>query len=207
MSSTDAVSGRGDANERTDLEDKLGPLLDVFAPSLAGRAGSDNFAVAAGVLSLVRAGRTFLRGDRKRGLAQALGGLLLVGIALAKRRRERAGPEPSDVVDTGPDLERAVESGERETDHATGEEVVDTKSADIEESDTDAEVDSDVETGDVDQRDVAGTGTVEGEEVESDEAVGEQSAGETDEGAEQASGAIDGGVGELPAEETDEEAE
>lgn len=161
VSSTDTASETGDTGDRTGRDS----LAEQVAPSLGDHARSGNLAVASGVVSLVRGGRTLLRGDRKRGLAQALVGLLLVGLALAQRRR-KGGPEMSDVVDTGPDIESAVEPGERETDHATGESVVDTKSADIEESDTAPEVESDAARGDVDQRGVAGTDDL--ESVESD---------------------------------------
>lgn len=174
VSTTDAASGTGetDGTGRDSIAERFG---------IADHARSGNLAVASGVTSLVRAGRSLLRGDRKRGLAQALVGLLLVGVAVAQRRRG-GGTRMSDVVRSSPDIEGAVEPGERETDHATGESVVDTKSADIDrsdiaESDATPESETGAETGDVDQRDVVETGTVDAaEDDETAEADGTDAA-------------------------------
>lgn len=181
MSSSDAVSETLDQGSNG-VAQRAGSLAGSVAPRLARHAESGGLAAASGVVSLVRAGRTFLRGDRKRGLLQALAGLFWVGVALAQRRSGGAGggqggarTDVSEVADTSPDVEDAVEPGGHDTDHATGEDVVDTTDADIDEADTAPEVDEsgdvarDVADADVDQRDVAGGTDVE-DVAESDDA-------------------------------------
>ncbi|WP_435179581.1 hypothetical protein [Halorussus sp. AFM4] len=192
MSSSDAVSETLDQGSNG-VAQRVGSLAGTVAPKLAGHAESGNLAAASGVVSLVRAGRTFLRGDRKRGLLQALAGLFWVGVALAQRRSGGAGggsggsrPDASEVADTSPDVEDAVEPGGHETDHATGEDVVDTTDADIDEADTAPEVDesaevaADVADADVDQRDVAEGTDVEDVAESDDEAASETEAGATE---------------------------
>ena len=189
MSSTDAVSETLDETGSGTV-DRATSLFESLAPKLARHAESGNLAAASGAVSLVRAGRTFLKGNRKRGVAQALVGLFWVGVALAQRRSDGPGPhsgdELSEVVDTSPDVEGAVEPGGRETDHATGEEVVDTTDADVEETDTapeegvSPEVESEVENGDTDQRDVVETAEVEdAAETGEDGEAGASSEGES----------------------------
>jgi hypothetical protein len=160
------------------IADRVGALSEALGPALARHSESGNLAVASGVVSLARAGRTFLKGNRKRGVVQALGGLFWIGVALAQRRsgsgpgrgssgktgRDRSENETTDldladVADSSPDVEEAVEPGGHDIDHAIGEEVVNTTDADIEESDTAPEIQSDVD-GDVDQRDVVDTDDV-----------------------------------------------
>ncbi|UPV99282.1 MSCRAMM family adhesin SdrC [Halorussus gelatinilyticus] len=166
MSSSDAVTETLDEGSNG-FAARLGSLAESVGPALARQAESGNLAAASGVVSLVRAGRTFLRGDRKRGVVQALAGLFWVGVALAQRRSGGFGAtgesgtttgrdesDLSEVATTSPDVEDAVEPGERDADHATGEEVVNTTDADVEESDTAPEIESDADAADVDQRDV-----------------------------------------------------
>lgn len=177
MSSSDTVTetldegGNGIAGRVTSLSESV-------APALARQAKSGNLAAASGVVSLVRAGRTFLKGNRKKGALQALTGLFWVAVALAQRRsgsteESSAGSDSTereadfgDVVDSSPDIGE-VETSDTGTDHATGEAVVDTTDADIEESDTAPEVESDAE-GDVDQRDVVDSDNL--DDVETDDA-------------------------------------
>jgi hypothetical protein len=182
------------------IADRVGALSEALGPALARHSESGNLAVASGVVSLARAGRTFLKGNRKRGVVQALGGLFWIGVALAQRRsgsgpgrgssgktgRDRSENETTDldladVADSSPDVEEAVEPGGHDTDHATGEEVVNTTDADIEESDTAPEIESDVD-GDVDQRDVAGTDNL--DDVEPESAANEATETEPDSSAE-----------------------
>ncbi|WP_162224142.1 hypothetical protein [Halorussus salinus] len=163
MSSSDATTETRDAGSNG-FAGLLGSLADEAGPRLARQAESGNLAAASGVVSLVAAGRAFLNGERKRGVVQAVAGLFWVGVALAQRRTDESGgadtatgPGESDlsaVASSSPDVGEAVEPGERDADHATGEEVVDTTDADIEETDTAPEVQRDTDTGDVDQRDV-----------------------------------------------------
>ncbi|UPV73254.1 hypothetical protein M0R89_11940 [Halorussus limi] len=197
MSSSDAVTETLDEGTNG-LAGRLGSLAETVGPQLARHAESGNLAAASGVVSLVRAGQSFLKGDRKRGVLQALGGLFWVGVALAQRRSggsggpgasdERRESDLTEVADTSPDVEDAVEPGGRDADHATGESVVDTTDADIEESDTAPEVETDAD--DVDQRDVTGAtdveDAVEGEtETETDRPATEsEDATELDESAE-----------------------
>ncbi|PSP54354.1 hypothetical protein BRC82_10590 [Halobacteriales archaeon QS_1_67_19] len=175
MSLTDAIPA-SDIGDEMELPDRLDPVVETAAPALSDHARSGNLAVVTGVVSLLRAGRTFLRGDRKRGAKRALIGIALLGLAVAQRRRGSAKPDLSDVADTGPDVESAVDPDDRETDRATGEDVVDTTDADVEESDTAPELDSDVESQDVDQRDVAGSSDI--AESTDDEADSESDADE-----------------------------
>jgi hypothetical protein len=149
--------------------------METLAPPVADRFGSGNFAVVAGGVSLFRAYRSYRKGKRKRALLRAVVGLFWVGVVLAKRRgrSDSGGPDVSDVAGTSPDVEEAVEPGEHDTDHATGEEVVNTTDADIEESDTAPELDSDASEADVDQRDVAGTDAVEAADGSGEDAEGE----------------------------------
>lgn len=189
MSSVDTVTEEVD--ERTD--GLAGSLAESLAPTVARHARSGNLAAASGAVSLVRAGRTFLKGDRKRGLMQAAAGLFWVGVALAQRRaggdaesapsgttESSEGGDASEVTDTSPDIEDAVEPGDHGTDHATGEEVVDTTDADIEASDTESEsgVSPSVESEDVDQRDVAGTDEIESAESSDGEEADAETADE-----------------------------
>jgi hypothetical protein len=179
MSGTDAVSeALGEENDSA-IPDGVTSLMETLAPSVADRFGSGNFATVAGGVSLFRAYRSYRKGRRKRALLRGAVGLFWVAVAVAQRRgRSDSGPGPSEVANTSPDLEEAVEPGERDTDHATGSEVVNTTDADIEESDTAPELDSDASDADVDQRDVVGTDEV---ETAIEEAEGEASeSGETD---------------------------
>lgn len=178
MNSSDAVSETNDAEATSEIPSAVTSVMETLAPSAARGVGSSNFAVASGVISLFRAVQSFRKGDRKRGLLRAGVGLFWVGVALAQRRRKKksSASTASQVADTGPDLEGAVEPGERETEHATGSEVVNTTDADIEESNTTPEVGTSAEIGreaaeDVDQRDVMGSDEVEavGESGEADE--------------------------------------
>jgi hypothetical protein len=186
MSSSDAVTETLDEGGNG-IAGRVGSLAKPLGPALAKHAQSGNLAAASGVVSLVRAGRTFLKGNRKRGILQALGGLFWVGVALAQRRSgrgstagaTRGGPSDSDfadVADTSPDIEGIGTEG-TDTDHATGEEVVDTTDADIEESDTAPEVESDAE-GDVDQRDVMESGDLEDVDDEDSDSESESRSGE-----------------------------
>lgn len=167
MSSSDAINETFDGGGG--IADRLGSLAETVGPAVVRQVESGNLAAASGVVSLLRAGRSFLHGDRKRGVLRLLGGLFWVGVALAQRRSGGGGTSPSadelsDVAGTSTDVEEAVDPGGRETDHATGEDVVDTTDADIEESDTAPEVEStsDVESdATVDQREVTETTDVE----------------------------------------------
>jgi hypothetical protein len=185
------------------IADRVGALSEALGPALARHSESGNLAVASGVVSLARAGRTFLKGNRKRGVLQALAGLFWVGVGLAQRRseskrgsggrgssgetgrdwgeNETTDLDLADVADSSPDVEEAVEPGGHDTDHATGEEVVNTTDADIKESDTAPEIESDVD-GDVDQRDVAGTDNL--DDVEPESAANEATETEPDSSAE-----------------------
>lgn len=171
------VAERLDAQDPDELPEPAASAVERIQPYLSDGARSGNLAVVTGVVSLVRAGRTFLKGNRKRGLMQALGGLFWIGIALAQRRvgGGGGGVEQSDVADTGPDLDDVERSQEYGGEPATGEEVVDTTSADIDEADTAPELDSDVDAEEFDQSDVVGSDEIEemegGEEsTETDEA-------------------------------------
>ncbi|WP_137283313.1 hypothetical protein [Halorussus salinisoli] len=191
MSSSDAITETL-AEGGNGFADRVGSLETVGA-KLARHAGSGNLAAVSGVVSLVRAGRTFLKGNRKRGVLQALGGLFWIGVAVAQRRsgesggssERRSNSDLSEVADTSPDVEEAVEPGGRESDHATGEEVVDTTDADVEESDTapevgtSADLDTDPDDGDVDQRDVTGSTDV-GDDAETDGRTADDEPTETD---------------------------
>ena len=168
MNSSDAVSETNEPEVPSEIPDAVTSLMETLAPSAARGVGSGNFAIASGVISLFRGVQSFRKGDRKRGLLRVGVGLFWVGVALAQRRRKKkksSGSNASQVADTGSNLEDAVEPGERETDHATGSEVVNTTDADIEESDTAPEVETkteiDRDAEDVDQRDVAETDEVE----------------------------------------------
>jgi hypothetical protein len=189
MSSSDAVTEAVDEGNNG-FANTAGSLAESLAPALARHARSGNLAAASGAVSLVRAGRTFLKGERKRGLLQAAAGLFWVGVALAQRRAggdagtgSSGPPSATDAVDTSPDIESAVEPGERDTDHATGEEVVDTADADVP-SDDASEVGvaddmvEDVAAESVDQTDVAGS-----DDIESAASDGEED-GETSDDAE-----------------------
>ncbi|WP_276300901.1 hypothetical protein [Halorussus lipolyticus] len=155
MSSSDTVTetldegGNGIAGRVTSLSESV-------APALARQAESGTLAAASGVVSLVRAGRTFLKGNRKKGALQALAGLFWVAVALAQRRSGSAeesrsgsdfdsterGTDFGDVVDSSADIGE-VETDDTATDHATGEAVVDTTDAD---ETTQAEPDGGTET-------------------------------------------------------------
>ncbi|WP_135826615.1 hypothetical protein [Halorussus ruber] len=186
MSSSDAVTETLDEGGNG-IAGRVGSLAKPLGPALAKHAESGTLAAASGVVSLVRAGRTFLKGNRKRGVLQALGGLFWVGVALAQRRTgrgstagaTRGGPSTSDladVADSSPDIED-VETEGTDADHATGEEVVDTTDADIEESDTAPEVESHAE-GDVDQRDVVESGDLEDADADEESEAGSEDATE-----------------------------
>lgn len=169
MSSVDAVTEKVD--ERTD--GLAGSPVESLARTVARHARSGNLAAASGAVSLVRAGRTFLKGNRKRALLQAAVGLFWVGVALAQRRaggrsesEASSTTEISEVADTSPDVEDAVDPGDRDTDHATGEEVVDTTDADVPSDDSSevgvsSDVAEEVAGGQADQRDVVGTDEIE----------------------------------------------
>jgi len=141
VSSSDAATETVD-EAQNGFAGRLRSVAEEAGPTLARQAESGNLAVASGVVSLVAAGRAFLTGERKRGVVQALAGLFWVGVALAQRRADESGgadtatrPGESDlsaVASSSPDVEEAVEPDARDTDHATGEEVVDTTDADIE---------------------------------------------------------------------------
>lgn len=196
MNTTDTVSEvaeRLDAQDPDELPEPASSALRRIQPYISDSAQSGNLAVVTGVVSLARAARTYRKGNRKRAALRALGGLVWIGIALAQRRRGGGkGPsggsdtgdvEQSDVADTGPDLEDIETPQEYGGEPATGEEVVDTTSADIDEADTAPELDSDVDAEEVDQSDVVGSDNIDelegGEESpEADESV------ETDLGAE-----------------------
>ena len=164
MSTSDAATETGEVGSNG-FAGLVGSVAETVGPTLARQAESGNLAAASGVVSLVRAGRTFLKGNRKRGVVQALAGLFWIGVALAQRRSEETGTsdtatqqgesDPTEVVSSSPEVGDAVEPDARDADHATGEAVVDTTDADIEETDTAPSVESDAEVGDVDQRDVA----------------------------------------------------
>jgi hypothetical protein len=183
MNSSDAVSEMTDAERDSEIPSAVTSVMETLAPSAARGVKSSNFAAVSSAVSLYRAFKSFRKGDRKRGLLRAGVGLFWVGVVLAQRRRKKrsAGSDASNVTDAGSDLEDAIDPGERETDHATGSEVVNTTDADIDESDTAPEVETSAEIGreaseDVDQRDVMGSDEVEAvsESDEDDEtAVGE----------------------------------
>lgn len=215
MSSGETVSDSGAEGSR-DVAGRVKSLAKPLLPGLSRQAESGNLAAASGVVSLVRAARTFRKGNRKRGALQALGGLFWVGVAFAQRQfggsrspggsggpgRSHSGDELSEVVGTSPDVDEAVEPGGRETDHATGEEVVNTTDADIDETDTAPEedlspgVEREVEGDETDQRDVAERAEVEnvtetGEEGESGAFSESESTSESDESPETDLGATD----------------
>jgi hypothetical protein len=180
MSASDAVTETFD-EAQNGFTGKLESLAGTLGPTLARQAGSGNLAAASGVVSMLRGVRTVLKGDRKRGVLQALGGLFWLGVALAQRRSGGGGrsgrssssaDELSEVADTSPDVEEAVEPGDRDGDHATGAEVVNTTDADIAESDTAPEVESDVDAADVNPRDVADS-TDAADAVEGDTSAGD----------------------------------
>ena len=182
MSGTNAVSeALGEENDSA-IPDGVTSLMETLAPSVADRFGSGNFATVAGGVSLFRAYRSYRKGRRKRALLRAVVGLFWVGVAIAGRRGRSStgGTAMSDVASTSPDVEGAVDPGERETDHATGSEVVNTTDADIEESDTAPELDSDASEVNVDQRDVAGTDEVESASEGAED--GETESGEAESG-------------------------
>lgn len=198
MSGSDAVS-EAMGGERSDsaIPDAVTSAMEALAPSVASRFGSGNFAVVAGGVSLFRAVRSYRKGKRKRALLRAVVGLFWVGVAVAQRRGrsgsnlgESDGSDPglSEVARGSSDVTDAVEPGERDTDHATGEEVVNTTDADVEESDTAPELDGDPADADVDQRDVTGTDAVEttSETDESSEAQADDEPAATDETGDEA---------------------
>jgi hypothetical protein len=177
VSTSDAATETGEVGSNG-FAGLVGSVAETVGPTLARQAESGNLAAASGVVSLVRAGRTFLKGNRKRGVVQALAGLFWIGVALAQRRSEETGTsdtatqrdesDPAAVVSSSPSVEEAVEPSDRDADHATGEAVVDTTDADIEETDTAPAVESDAEVGDVDQRDVTDSTDVADAAEESD---------------------------------------
>lgn len=177
-----AIADRLDEQDPDELPEPAASALRRVQPYVSADGRTATLAAVTGIVSLLRAARTLRRGDRKRGLLQALGGLFWVGIALAQR------PTPStvdqrDVADTGPDIER-VDTDGSDGEHATGSDVVDTTDADIDESDTAPEVDADA--ADVDQRDVVETDEVESvadDEGERADTEPESGAADTDEAA------------------------
>jgi len=161
-----AIADRLDEQDPDELPDPAGSALRRVQPYVSDDGRTATLAAVTAVVSLLRAARTLRRGDRKRGLLQALGALFWVGLALAQR------PTPStvdqtDVADTAPDIE-GVETDDPDGEHATGAAVVDTTDAAIDEPNTAPEVDGDAP--DVDQRDVVDTDEVESV-ADDDEAV------------------------------------
>jgi hypothetical protein len=184
MTENETVSGASDKKADSAVPSGLTSVMESLAPPVADRFGSGNFGLVAGGVSLFRAIRSYRKGDRKRALLRGVVGLFWVGIVLARRRgrSDGSGLTASEVADTSPNIEGAVEPGRRDTDHATGENVVNTTDADIEESDTVPELDGDPTEGDVDQRDVTGTNAVEtaAESDDSEESeTGEDAEGES----------------------------
>jgi len=177
-----AIADRLDEQDPDELPDPAGSALRRVQPYVSADGRTATLAAVTGIVSLFRAARTLRRGERKRGLLQALGGLFWLALALAQR------PTPStvdrtDVADTGPDIER-VETDDPDDEHATGSDVVDTTDADLDESDTAPEVDGDA--ADVDQRDVVDTDEVESvadDEAERAETEPESDAADADEAA------------------------
>lgn len=162
MNATDtasAIAERLDEQDPDELPDPAGSALKRLQPYLSDDGRTATLAAVTGVVSLLRAARTLYGGDRRRGLVQALGGLFWLGLAFVQRSRQSE-VDQTDVADTSPDIESAA-TGDSDGEHATGADVVDTTDADIEESDTAPEVDSDVDADDVDQRDVVETDDVE----------------------------------------------
>jgi len=94
MSSSETVTETVDEGGNG-IAGRVESLSETLGPALARHAESGNFAVASGVVSLARAGRTFLKGNRKRGVLQALAGLFWVGVALAQRRSTESGSDGS----------------------------------------------------------------------------------------------------------------
>jgi hypothetical protein len=178
-----AIADRLDEQDPDELPDPAGSALRRVQPYVSDDGRTAMLAAVTAVVSLLRAARTLRRGDRKRGLLQALGALFWVGLALAQR------PMPStvdqtDVADTAPDIE-GVETDDPDGEHATGATVVDTTDAAIDESNTAPEVDGDAP--DVDQRDVVDTDEVESvadhDEAERSETGSERDAADSDEAA------------------------
>lgn len=175
MSLDDTASELADTIEEQDPEELPEPASSLVerVQSVLGEDGrSANFAILTGAVSLVRGVRAYRKGRRKRAAFRVLSGLFWIGLALAQRRRNsESSVDHADVADTGPDLDDVETGTEFGGEPATGGEVVDTTPADIDETDTAPELDSDVDAEDVDQSDVAGT----------DEIDGMESGGETDE--------------------------
>lgn len=218
MSSSNAASETTDRSGN-DLAGRVGTMAERVGPKLARHAGSGNLAAASGVVSLLRAARTFLKGNRKRGVRQLLGGLFWVGVSLAQRRsggsgrssEHRSETDVSEVADTSPDVSDAVEPGGHETDHATGESVMDTTDADIEESDTAPEVGAspdvagDVDDEEVDQRDVAeSTGIEDAAETDDEDETESESDGATESESESRDGTESDSVTESESGSEDE---
>lgn len=177
------------AQLRDEDADSVRSLFERLGPHADRHARSGNLAAASGVVSLLRAVRTLRKGDRKRGIVQAASGLFWLGVATTQRRSgSRSGDvDQSDVAATSVELDD-VDAGTSDTDHRTGDEVVDTTDADLDETDTKPELDSDVDDADVDQTDVVDGGDVESVSEETDDEADEQETAtdeETDEADEQ----------------------
>jgi hypothetical protein len=140
-------------------------------PYLRRAFESDAALASLGGTALVGGLRAFLRGKRRRGLAQLSLGAASLATVLARRRSgtrgEGSDAEERDVVHGGPDVESvADEAGGGEEDHATGDAAaaVTETSPNVEDvsagldSDSDSDSDIDTESATVDEREVADTG-------------------------------------------------
>ncbi|MFC7080989.1 hypothetical protein [Halorussus caseinilyticus] len=145
MSSSDAVTETLDEGSNG-VADRAGSLAETVGPKLARHAESGNLAAASGVVSLVRAGRTFLKGERKRGALQALGGLFWIGVALAQRRSGGAGErrresDLAEVADTPPDVDPRDVTGSADVGDATEDDRTEAATGTVAADGADAESD------------------------------------------------------------------
>ena len=148
-------------------------------------ARSGALAAASGGVMAVRALNALRQRKWKRAGVRLLATGFWFGVAAFQRRSggsDGSGPggvdvDQRDVANTSPDIEDVATDADEGTgteSHGDPSKVVDTMSADIDESDTATELDSDVDASDVEQRDVVETGVdasdVDADESEDDEA-------------------------------------
>lgn len=192
MSLDDTATELADRIEDQDPEELPEPassLVERVQDALSEDGRSANLAIATGAVSLVRAVRAYRKGRRKRAALRALGGAFWIGLALVQRRRSKGSDvDSSEVADTSPDLDDVETGTQFGGEPATGGEVVDTTAADLDESDTAPELDSDVDAESDDSAMEFGEPEMDVGEVERDSGGPETDVGEVGTHADEADG-------------------